>query len=160
MDTYILSFLSLFIRQSPLTFGRRRRFEYLMSSWLKARDWASGVEYSSLFYSGLRAISLRRSRIRAQSAAPTLSPEKNLPRSSLSYLLRRGTSTKNPPTSKEPSLPPSHAEKVVRPRPSSMFVSSTKELDELWVTGGTFLDGTNDRQKSMCVYFMYYYLYG
>jgi len=28
-----------------------------------------------------------------------------------------------------------------------MFVSSTKELDELWVTGETFFDETDDRQK-------------
>ncbi|OAX34122.1 hypothetical protein K503DRAFT_786005 [Rhizopogon vinicolor AM-OR11-026] len=119
-----------------------------MSSWLKARDWASGVEYSSLFHSGLRAISLRCPRPRAQSAAPLSSPEKNSRRSSLSYFLKRGTSTKSrlsPSTSKEPS--PSCAEKVVRPRPSSMFVSSTKESDELWITRGDFLDDTDDRQK-------------
>ncbi|KAG1738403.1 uncharacterized protein EDB91DRAFT_458287 [Suillus paluster] len=120
-------------------------------SWLKARDWASGVEYSSLFHSGLRAISLRPllgTRTRAQSAAPTPSLEKTKRRCSLSSrLLKRGTSTKSPPTSKESSPPPSDAEKVVRPRPSSMFVSSTKELQELWVTGGSYLDGTDDRPK-------------
>ncbi|KAG0695126.1 hypothetical protein DFH29DRAFT_956780 [Suillus ampliporus] len=122
-------------------------------SWLKARDWASGVEYSSLFHSGLRAISLHPligTRTRAQSAAPTPSSEKAKRRCSLSSrLLKRGTSTKSPPTSKEKesSSFPSGAEKVVRPRPSSMFVRSTKELQELWVTEGSFFDDTHDRQK-------------
>jgi len=123
--------------------------------WLKARDWASGLEYSSLFYSGLRAISLRRpTRIRAHSAAPAPSPDKKLPRSNL---MKRCTLTRSspcPPASKEPSQPPSRAEKVARPRPSSMIVSSTKELNEFWITGGAFFDDVHDHHKFMCVNFL------
>lgn len=121
-------------------------------SWLKAKDWASGVEYSSLFHSGLRAISLRPlrgTRTRAQSTALIPSPEKTKRRYSLSVsscLLKRGTSTKSPPTSKS-SLSPPCAEKEVRPRPSSMFVRSTKELSELWEKGGSFFDDILGRQK-------------
>lgn len=55
-------------------------------------------------------------------------------------------STKSPPTS-ESILPPPCAEKGVRPRPSSMFVRSTKELSELWEKGGVFFDDIRGRQK-------------
>ncbi|KAG2107201.1 uncharacterized protein F5147DRAFT_753608 [Suillus discolor] len=91
-------------------------------SWLKAKDWASGVEYSSLFHSGLRAISLRSligTRTRAQSTAPISSPEKTKRRYSLSL-------------------------KGVRPRPSSMFVCSTNELCEPWGKGGSFFDNIHE----------------
>ncbi|KAG2035760.1 hypothetical protein BDR03DRAFT_961461, partial [Suillus americanus] len=121
-------------------------------SWLKAKDWASGVEYSNLFHSGLRAISLRSligTRTRAQSTVQTPSPEKTKRRYSLSLsscLLRRSTSTKSPPISKS-SLSPRCAEKGVRPRPSSMFVRSTKEPSELWDKGGSFFDDVGGCQK-------------
>lgn len=62
-------------------------------------------------------------------------------------------STKSPPTS-ESILPPPCAEKGVRPRPSSMFVRSTKELSELWEKGGVFFDDIRGRQKLMCAYFL------
>ncbi|KAG1830535.1 hypothetical protein EV424DRAFT_263520 [Suillus variegatus] len=121
-------------------------------SWLKAKDWASGVEYSSLFHSGLRAISLRSligARTRAQSTTLISSPEKTKRRCSLSLsscLFKRGTSTKSPPTSKS-SLSPPCTEKCVRPRPSSMFVCSTNELCEPWGKGGSFFDNRHGRQK-------------
>lgn len=128
-------------------------------SWLKVKDWASGVEYSSLFHSGLRAISLRPLigiRTRAQSTAPIPSSEKTKRRYSVSLsscLLKRGTSTKGPPTSKS-SLSPPCAEKEVRSRPSSMFVRSTKELSELREKGGSFFDDLRGRQKLMWAYFL------
>ncbi|KIJ62921.1 hypothetical protein HYDPIDRAFT_176329 [Hydnomerulius pinastri MD-312] len=118
-------------------------------SWLKAKDWASGVEYSSLFHSGLRAISLRpRVRCtRANSVAGSSSLEKSSGRSSVAYLssrlLRRSTTRKNSrgsSTSAESSPPPTRAGKAVRPRPSSMFVRSTKEISELWSSGGDFFE--------------------
>ncbi|KAG1866166.1 hypothetical protein F4604DRAFT_1956724 [Suillus subluteus] len=121
-------------------------------SWLKSKDRASGVEYSNLFHSGLRAISLRSfigTRTRAQSAAPIPPPEKTKRRYSISLsscLLRRSTSRKSPPTSKS-SLSPPCAEKGVRPRPSSMFVRSTKEPSELWEKGGSFFDDISGCQK-------------
>lgn len=121
-------------------------------SWLKVKDWASGVEYSSLFHSGLRAISLRPLigiRTRAQSPSPIPSLEKTKRRYTVSLsscLLKRGTSTKGPPTSKS-SLSPPCAEKGVRSRPSSMFVSSTKELSELREKGGSLFDDLRGRQK-------------
>lgn len=128
-------------------------------SWLKAKDWASGVEYSSLFHSGLRAISLRSligARTRAQSTTLISSPEKTKRRCSLSLsscLFKRGTSTKSPPTSKS-SLSPPCTEKCVRPRPSSMFVCSTNELCEPWGKGGSFFDNRHGRQKLMCAHFL------
>lgn len=121
-------------------------------SWLKVKDWASGVEYSSLFHSGLRAISLRPLigiRTRTQSTASIPSPEKTKRRYSVclsSCLLKRGTSTKSPPTSK-PSLSPPCAEKRTRSRPSSMFVRSTKELSELREKGVNFFDDIRGRKK-------------
>ncbi|KAG2369051.1 hypothetical protein BDR07DRAFT_847837 [Suillus spraguei] len=121
-------------------------------SWLKVKDWASGVEYSSLFHSGLRTISLRSlmgTRTRAQSTARIPSSEETKRRYSFSVsscLLRRGTSTKSPPTSKS-SLSSPRAKKGVRPRPSSMFVRPTKELSELWEKDGGFFDDIHGRQK-------------
>ncbi|KIJ14380.1 hypothetical protein PAXINDRAFT_100116 [Paxillus involutus ATCC 200175] len=117
-------------------------------SWLKAKDWTSGTEYSSLFHSGLGAISLRPrapcARANSVSVSPSHEKSSRQRRSSMaslsSRLLRLSTTRKvsrSPATSPESSPPPSQTEKVVRPRPSSMFVHSTKEMSEPWSSGET-----------------------
>ncbi|KAH7911518.1 hypothetical protein BJ138DRAFT_1006428 [Hygrophoropsis aurantiaca] len=113
-------------------------------SWLKAREWASGVEYSSLFHSGLRAISLSPSPRSRAASTTSSSAEKRSRRSSVislsSRLLKRRTFTSkssgssSTSTSTSPSPPPPSSAK--KPRPSSMFVRPTKDLSDLWSTGG------------------------
>ncbi|KAH7920881.1 hypothetical protein BV22DRAFT_769762 [Leucogyrophana mollusca] len=123
--------------------------------WHKARDWASSVEYSTLFHSGLRAIS-RRPPPQSQAIAVTPPAEKRSRRSSVislsSRLLRRGNRTgkdsQSPASSASSSHPASRTEKAVRARPSSMFVRSTKELSDLWSAGGNLFPG-DESQKFM-----------
>ncbi|KIK91824.1 hypothetical protein PAXRUDRAFT_611455 [Paxillus rubicundulus Ve08.2h10] len=119
-------------------------------SWLKAKDWTSGTEYSSLFHSGLGAISLRPrarcARANSVSVSPAyekISHQRRSSVASLSSRLLRLSSTRKvsrrPATSPESSPPPSQTKKIVRPRPSSMFVHSTKEMSEPWLSrGGLF----------------------
>ncbi|KAF9223248.1 hypothetical protein BS17DRAFT_767161 [Gyrodon lividus] len=124
-------------------------------SWLKAKDWPSGMEYSSLFHSGLRAISLRPCpfRARANSVAVSSSEKRSNGRGSRLLRLsttRKGsrnlaTSTTESTSTTEPSSPPSRTERVARPRPSSMIVRSTKELSEPWSSGGTFEFGKHHK---------------
>ncbi|EGN99412.1 hypothetical protein SERLA73DRAFT_182383 [Serpula lacrymans var. lacrymans S7.3] len=111
-------------------------------SWLKSRDWSSGIEYSNLFHSGLRAISLR-PRARRNSSILSSSPEKPSRRSSVisfssRFLKRSDSSVKSSPCNTPEVI--SHAprsEKALRPRPSSMFIRGTKDLaEQLWVAGG------------------------
>ncbi|KAF9230412.1 hypothetical protein BU15DRAFT_69216 [Melanogaster broomeanus] len=116
-------------------------------SWLKAKDQQSGVEYSSLFHSGLRAISLL-SRARSSSVAfapssPSSSEESahgsRSSATSLSSRLfnRRKRGSQRPATSRESYSPSPLAEKkVVRPRPLSVLVHSTTEISEPWASGG------------------------
>jgi hypothetical protein len=117
-------------------------------SWLKAKDEQSGVEYSSLFHSGLRAISLHSQTRRSSIAVPSSSlyHEKISDRSrpsaaSLSSHLfhRRRKGSQSPETPRESHPPSSPVEgKVMRPLPSSMSVHSTKEIPEPWSSGGAF----------------------
>ncbi|KAG8212893.1 hypothetical protein J3R82DRAFT_11234 [Butyriboletus roseoflavus] len=122
-------------------------------SWLKAKDWATGVEYSSLFHSGLRAISgtPRARRARAHSSSSSLQEKSSsggtfsmVPVSS--RLLKRNTTRTRQAcqpmsisTDPGPTSPP-HTPKGARPRPSSMFVRPTKEMTDAWSSGGGFFE--------------------
>ncbi|KAH7884829.1 hypothetical protein F5I97DRAFT_1812076 [Phlebopus sp. FC_14] len=120
-------------------------------SWLKVRDWASGVEYSNLFHSGIRAISLRPRCQRSQPSSNSVSlpaPKTGSTgrRSSVvslsSRILRRSVTTRHNNGSPAPTA---EAEKRVRPRPSSMFVASTKEAPDFWSSEGTKREGEEDQ---------------
>ncbi|KAL4066726.1 hypothetical protein V8B97DRAFT_1654323 [Scleroderma yunnanense] len=101
-------------------------------SWLKAKDWVTGEEYSKLFHSGLRAISARFPFAqRNQSTRVISSDEMHDGRKSctpLPYHIRRhrNTTTKRrgerPPVSVDTQTLPSHRHKGAHSLPSSMLV--------------------------------------
>ncbi|KAF8124799.1 hypothetical protein EV363DRAFT_1353648 [Boletus edulis] len=95
-------------------------------SWLNAKDLATGVEYSSLFHSGLRAISLRPRASRSRRCSSSSSSQKGWSgdtSSTASLSSKRSRARTRYPS----PAPPSPATRVTRPRPSSMFVRPTKD---------------------------------
>ncbi|KAF8556521.1 hypothetical protein OG21DRAFT_1495479 [Imleria badia] len=121
-------------------------------SWLMAKDWATGVEYSSLFHSGLRVISLRPRARRARTCSSRSSSRDtrssgDISSSSMASLSsrlvrRRTTRTRRPSPSISSSTesspaPPSRAPNVAHPRPSSMYVP-TKEMVDAWLSEASF----------------------
>ncbi|KAG9316136.1 hypothetical protein JVU11DRAFT_3813 [Chiua virens] len=120
-------------------------------SWLKAKDWATGVEYSKLFHSGLRAISLRPCAHRAGAHSSSLSSWENIlsggttVESLSSRSLEQSTETGQPSSRQFMQLgsrptPPPRAPEVSCPRPPSMFAQSTKETTDAWSPRGIFIE--------------------
>ncbi|KAI9566931.1 hypothetical protein HD554DRAFT_2024771 [Boletus coccyginus] len=116
-------------------------------SWLKAKDWATGVEYSSLFHSGLRAISLRPRARRARTHSSSSSSwEKSSSGGTYSIaslssrLLRRSTMRTRRTSTNSSRSPLPRTPNVARPRPSSMFGQTTKEMVDAWLSGVCFFE--------------------